>query len=63
MLLGFITNKSGQIVIHMFEFFGITLNQVYLDIYSSTFVVKLASFRSTCLMLAEVYFVKALDLL
>ena len=29
----------------------------------STFVVKLASFRSTCLMLAEVYFVKALDLL
>ena len=40
MLLGFITNKSGQTVIPMFEFFGITLYQVCLDIYHSAFVMK-----------------------
>ena len=47
------TDKNGQIMILMFEFFGITLYQVCLDIYPFKFVVKLTSFRSTCYMLFQ----------
>lgn len=62
MLLDFIMNNHGPIVIPMFEFFGITLEVVCLDIYPLTFVVKLTSFRSACKMLAEKYTTNVLDL-
>ena len=53
MLLDFIMNNHGQIVIPMFEFFGTTLEAVCLGIYPLTFEVKLTSLRSTCKILAE----------